>query len=391
MLVRAQGGSNYSIFGLGDIQESTGAVYDGLGGSSIAVRSPYALGGINPASWGFITTTRLQTGFMFRQTQASDNTTSLAQNNGSLQGIAGVFSIDTALGISVGFGFQPYSSVRYLISRGSSVTGAGQELTSNSEFEGKGGVSTAYIGGTVRLLDELMLGVSGQYNFGKISSNVTTSFNDGNYLPSALQNTDAFNGGGFTVGAMYTGIPNLTLGAVINANASATVAHDERYISSITLDTTIKENTETDLPLTLGLGASYTIGKFMLTGEVATTDFSTLSIRKPEFVSFRRANRVSVGASRLANPGASTTLDRWAYNIGAGYRQLYYVVNDQGIDEMYGSFGVQIPIARSTYLDAAATGGMRGTTDKGLIREVFARLSFSISIGENWFRPFKRD
>ncbi len=86
-----------------------------------------------------------------------------------------------------------------------------------------------------------------------------------------------------------------------------------------------------------------------------------------------------------------TFLDRWAYNVGAGYRQLYYVVNDQGIDEMYGSFGVQIPIARSTYLDAAATGGMRGTTDQGLIREVFARLSFSISIGENWFRPFKRD
>jgi hypothetical protein len=389
--VQAQGGSSYSIFGIGDIQENTGAVYDGLGGNSIAVRSPYALGGINPASWGFVTTTRLQTGFTFRQTQVSDNSTSLSQNNGSLQGIAGVFSIDTALGISVGFGFQPYSSVRYLINQNSSVVGAGQQLTYHSEFEGKGGMSTAYLGGTFRPFQDITVGISGQYNFGRISSTVTTTFNDGNYLPSALQNTDAFNGGGFTIGAMYTGIPNLTLGAIVNANASLSVAHDERYMSSITLDTTVKQTLETDMPLTLGFGATYTTGKFLFTGEVSTSDYSTLTIRKPEFVSFRRANRVSVGASRLANPSANTFLDRWAYNIGAGYRQLYYVVNDQGIDEIYGSFGVQLPVARSTYFDAAVTGGMRGTTSQGLIQEVFARLSFSISIGENWFRPFKRD
>lgn len=390
-LVWAQGGSSYSIFGLGDIQGTTGAAYDGLGGNSIAVRSPYALGGVNPASWGFITTTRLQTGFTFRQTHISNEATSLAQNNGNLQGIAGVFSIDTALGLGVGFGFQPYSSVHYLLTRNSSIMAAGQELTSSSEFQGKGGMSTAYLGASFRPFDDITLGVTARYNFGKITSTVTTTFNDGNYLPSALQNTDGFSGSGFTLGALYTGIPDLTLGAVITAGAPLTVTHDERYASSLTLDTTISEERETSLPLTLGVGASYITGKFMFTGEVSTSDFSSLDVRKPEFVSFRRANHFSIGASRLANTGPGPALDRWAYNLGAGYRQLYYVVNDKGIDEMYGSFGIQIPIARSTYLDAAITGGTRGTTDNGLIREMFAHLSFSISIGENWFRPFRRD
>ena len=145
------------------------------------------------------------------------------------------------------------------------------------------------------------------------------------------------------------------------------------------------------MPLSLGLGASYITGKFLLTGEFTTSDFSVLTIRKPEFVSFRRSNTISVGASRLADHTASSFLDRWAYNVGAGFNQQYYVVNGQGIDELYASFGFQAPVARNTYIDAAITGGMRGTTNSGLMQELFARLSFTISVGETWFQPFKRD
>lgn len=390
-ILSAQGGANYSAFGLGDIQGSVGAVYDGLGGSSVAVPSQHALGGINPATWGLVTTTRLQTGFTFRQIHISSNSTSTSQNNGRLQGLAGVFSVDTALGIGIGFGFKPYSGVNYLLAETATVNFNGSTLTTTSEYEGEGGLTTAYLGGTFEPVDNVIVGISGLYHFGKITSTVTATFDDANYLPSALQINNGMSGGGISIGLLYTGVRNLTLGATVIANSALSVDVDERYASSVSDDTVLTSTFETDMPLTIAVGASYRTGKFLLTSELASSDFSNLSIRRPEFVSFRRANRISVGASRVGDPTASSALDRWAFSVGAGYNQQYYVVNDNGIDEMYASFGVQIPIARRTFLDGAVTGGMRGTTDNDLLRELFARFSVSISIGETWFKPFKRD
>lgn len=388
----AQGGSFYSLFGLGDIQDGRGAVYEGLGGTSIAVRSSYAIGSANPATWGDIATTRLQAGFSLRQAHlTSDNSGSLSQNNSRLQSVEGVFSIDTALGISVGFGFRPFSVVSYASTRTSTVVVGGQEFSSTSEFVGKGGLTTGYLGATFRPFDAVTVGITGLYHFGRIKETQTTLFNLGDYLPSALQRSNGFSGSGITLGVLYTGVPNLTLGATLMANAPLSITYDERYVSSFSLDTTITEKRETDMPLVLGIGASYVSGKFLFAVDAATSDYTALSVRKPDFVRFRRANRASIGISRTANLTSDSFLDRWAYNFGVGYNQQNYVVYNQEIDEMYASFGVQLPIARNAYLDGAMTGGTRGTTANGLARELFVRFSFSASIGETWFKPFKRD
>lgn len=388
----AQGGSFYSLFGLGDIQDGRGAVYEGLGGTSIAVRSSYAIGSANPATWGDIATTRLQAGFSLRQAHlTSDNNASISQNNSRLQSVEGVFSIDTALGISVGFGFKPFSTVSYASTRTSTIVVGGQEFSATSEFVGKGGLTTGYLGATFRPVDNVTVGITGLYHFGRIKETQTTLFNLGDYLPSALQRSNGFSGSGVTLGVLYTGIENLALGATVTANAPLSITYDERYVSSFSLDTTLTQERETDMPLVLGIGASYLSGKFLFALDAATSDYTALSVRKPDFVQFRRANRASAGISRIANPNAESFLDRWAYNIGFGYNQQNYVVYNQDIDEMYASFGVQIPIARNAYLDAAMTGGTRGTTTNGLARELFARFSFSASIGETWFKPFKRD
>lgn len=387
----AQGGSNYSAFGLGDIHNSVGAVYEGLGGASIAVPSRYALGGINPATWGFVSTTRLQAGFALRQTHITTENSSLDQNYSRLQGIAGVFSIDTALGASVSFGLKPFSSVSYLMERRRALDIEGTVLTGTSQYEGKGGMTTAYLGGTFRPMENLTLGLSAMYHFGKLTSTITNDFDDANYLSGALQTNSGLSGSGFSLGAVYSGIPNLYLGAVIIANQSLSVTEETRYASSVSDDTTTEASFDTDMPLSIGVGASYVSGKFMFTGEFSTSDFSTLALRQPDFVSFRRANSFILGVSRMSDHTASSFLDRWAYNFGVGFNQQYYVVNKQNIDEMYASFGVQAPVARNAYIDMALTGGMRGTTENNLMRELFARISFSISIGETWFQPFKRD
>ncbi len=97
--LRAQGGSNYSIFGIGDLRQTLGASYDGLAGTQIAVWSDYAINLANPAAWGAVKSTRIQGGFRFNQQSVSNGSITSDQNNGKLEGMATIFSIDTALGI----------------------------------------------------------------------------------------------------------------------------------------------------------------------------------------------------------------------------------------------------------------------------------------------------
>ncbi|MER3330173.1 MAG: hypothetical protein RIF34_11385, partial [Candidatus Kapaibacterium sp.] len=75
---------------------------------------------------------------------------------------------------------------------------------------------------------------------------------------------------------------------------------------------------------------------------------------------------------------------------GASFKNHYFQVNGLAIDEYSGSFGLTIPIKGTAELDAAITFGQRGTTDSGLIKESFGKLSVNISIGDTWFQPFNR-
>ena len=107
---------------------------------------------------------------------------------------------------------------------------------------------------------------------------------------------------------------------------------------------------------------------------------------------FKQLLRISGGISRLAtfSPGAPFE-SRTAFNLGFGYQQLYYAVGGAQIDELYGSFGMQLPVSPSAMLDVALTGGSRGTAGNGTVSELFLRFGFSVSIGEVWFQPFARE
>ena len=126
--LHAQGGSNYTMFGIGDLRNTLGASYDGLGGTQIAVPSDYAVNFVNPAAWGIVKTTRFQGGFRFNQQSVTNGSSTIGQNNGKLEGIAAIFSIDTSLGIAASFGFYPYSSVNYSLTTPTSIVANGNTI-----------------------------------------------------------------------------------------------------------------------------------------------------------------------------------------------------------------------------------------------------------------------
>jgi hypothetical protein len=389
---QSSGGSTYSVFGLGDIIESHSAAFDGTGGASIASTSEYAINGINPAAWNAPRTTRFQVGFNFRQfinTNAAGLTS--AQNGGFLQGFSAVFAIDTMRGISASFGVVPQTNVQYSYRVDQTLNDG---TTVSTLFRGLGGLTGLYLGGAYQILPKLHLGLVGQYNFGTVKSetltDATATFNEGRTVV-----TDVYSGASGRLGVQYTGIQNLSIGAVFGLSTPLNILSNRQYtFSALVPDSIDIQNFSTPMPLELGLGLEYRMGRFTLLADAVTKDFSTFNYRTRNLsnVTFRRSNRYSVGLSFTGeNTYSATFLQTLGYSIGAGYHQQYYQINGRGIDELYASLGVQIPVARRVFFDLAATVGVRGTTDNGLVREMFGRFTFSVNVGEIWFQPFLRE
>jgi hypothetical protein len=408
--LRAQGvggGSNYSLFGLGDTRESLGGGYESMGGVGIAVTSPYAINFANPAAWSHLKSTRFQTGFTFRQYNVSNGTRSVNQNNGETQGFSVGFSIDTTLGLSVGFGFIPTSNVSYAFTR--------ENGPLSTRYIGRGGMSQLFLGGAISPIKGLHVGGAFGYNFGSITDTEFIIANDAAFIGSA-NNVSSNDGLSFATGkfgVQYL-VDDWSFGATAMISSPLRVKREDVYrflgqapvripsSTSVTGDTTIFTATpdsivasslESSLPLSLGVGIGKRIGRVAAYLDYTTKDYSLFSYRtEGGNVSFRRANRYALGVSYVGNADYNASFfDALNYNIGAGYHEQYYRVNNVGINELYATLGIGIPITRRSFLDAAVIGGVRGTTDNNLLRETFLRLSFTVNIGEIWFQPFFRE
>ncbi|MBI5325794.1 MAG: hypothetical protein HZB41_11085 [Ignavibacteriae bacterium] len=393
----AQGGSNYSIYGIGDIYPGGNASFESLGGTSIAVPSDFGVNMRNPSLWSFTKTSRLQAGFRFNQNSVNNGKYSLFQNNGKVDGIFGIFSVDTSIGLSVSFGVHPYSSVNYLIKTENSVEIDTTEAIAQTTFNGSGGLSNAYLGASFKLFNGLNLGGEVHATFGLIETQITTIFPTNSYAASISIRDDNFFGFGYKAGAYYSGIENLGIGAYLEGHPNTTVDSKLYYTYLTMTKDTLIQNPEysVKIPLSIGFGLSYTLGKFLFAADYIMQDFSDFDYNvdtnhaKPNY---KKSSQLSFGISRLGNKSINAKfLDKINYNFGFGYRELYINTFGKDINEYYGSFGMDMPVIGSAMVNFAFTIGSRGTTDAGLVRELFGRLTVDLSIGEIWFVPYRRN
>jgi len=397
LIAEAQGGSNYSLFGIGDIQGNSNAFYDGMGGTSIAMPSEHGINPRNPAMWSKTSTTRLLAGYKFNQHILSDaNGFSLNQNDGKVNGVTGLFSIDTSLGISVVFGLVPYSNVSYLIQSPVNVILDETEVQGKTEYQGNGGMTSGFIGASVNIFKNLSVGGAVYGNFGIIQNSIQTTLYGRDYYSASNEKNDHLTGLGFKSGILYSPFDNFSLGAFYENHNKLTVNREQKFSSgAVALDTTSTcPDFSVTMPVTYGFGVSYQLEKFLFGVDVVLQDFTNFDYNPGPKTRFRSTKQYSLGLSRIGNKSAGAEyLDRVTYNLGGGYRELYYIVNNQAINEYYVSVGGGFPLLNfgSSFIDVSLAIGSRGTDSNGLIREIFGRLTFDISIGEIWFKPFKRE
>lgn len=391
-LVFAQGGSNFSIYGIGDIMHNSSAVYDALGGCAISVPKENSINLVNPALWGFLSQTRIRAGYRFNQNLVQTENAHLWQNNGKVDGITYALAIDTSKGASIVFGFNTFSTVNYYISRKVEVVIDDYVLRGNNYYQGSGGISQAFLGFSFRPVPYLYLGGSLVTNFGTINtSNRTLVW--GNYASSAItEKNDYFTGLGFRGGILVVPINNLYLGMFYERNNKANVKNYTQYIYELTLDTTFESETKVSLPNSFGVGVSYRIGRTLVATEYSSRDFTNMDYNLGPRTTLGRENRIALGISYLGSKSYFTSYsNRITYNFGGYYKQLYPRIDGTNINEYAFSFGFEFPIVGSAMFNAGFVFGARVPKINTLPTEYFGRMILEITLGETWFVPFRRE
>lgn len=391
MTALAQGGSNYSAIGLGDMRRSVGALYDGMAGTAIAMPSDHGINIVNPALLGMSPYTRLQAGYLFNQHVASQGDVSTRQNNGEIDGLMVLFAVDTLRGFGVSFGVIPYSSVNYLTERPLSTLVDGTPLTGRALQQGIGGTSAIQIGASGRV-GNLYAGISMQALFGVIS---LSEFLYVDAINERVQSSTSYDVRGMLLRAgLFYRTSSVSLGGYISGGPRGSMNTVYRAAgllgSSVYIDSTRSIEGTTDFPVCVGLGASTSLGRAIIGADLEWSDHSGVDVNPRADAAYDRSLRASLGYSLQAAHYAPTFWDKLGFRAGVSYQRMYYTFKGSEVHEYAAAAGFDFPLGQSATVDAALQGGYRGPVT-GTLSEFFARLTMTVSIGEQWFRPFARD
>lgn len=390
--VSAQGGSNYSIFGLGDINSTISAGYEGVGGTSIALPLTSTVNLTNPALISQLTTTRLVTGYRFNQNYIVSEKSSLFQNNGNINGLSIAFVFDSSQKIAASMGLIPSTKVNFLVAKNFETQYLEQKIAGKSTYKGSGGLSNFFLNFGSKTIGGLYLGGTLFGNFGKIVYSQEVTYQSSYTFATYYDQEDYFSGIGYKLGAFYEINTSLSIGTYYSDYGKLSLKRYKRYSSELTLDTAFMEDMDINPPRSLGFGFSYKTGKFIFGADYKQLIIKDLNYSNSEFGKFRNGSEISIGGIRFGNPSRRADyLDRVDYRFGFAVNNLYYEIAGQNISEYKIAFGAAFPFAESGLLDAALIFGKRGTTSNGLVSEYFGRLVIDFSIGETWFKPFKRE
>jgi len=392
-LIFSQGGSNYSIIGFGDVNYDVNAAYMGLAGTAIAFPSETSINFKNPALWSYVKSTRLQAGYKFNQHISEATTGNNWQNNANLSGFSALFAIDTSNGISASLGFVPFTSINYLTATVINESINDVPLEGTNTYQGKGGITQAYLGLSAKIIEQVSVGASIFTNFGKVTHSRTTEFTNDPYLFTYTNSRDDFfSGVGYKAGLFFQPIKNLSFGYYFETNNLLSVESTLNYSSPLIGDTSFSKSSDYEFPISQGFGASFLSGVFVFGADFSFQDYSNFKYNPGNNSKFTDSWQFSFGVNRFGNTSINAkTLDKSSYKFGFAARKLYYSLYDNDIMEYAVTLGASIPFSETFNTDFGLSFGTRATSNNNLIKEYFTKFSVDLSIGEIWFVPFKRE
>lgn len=393
--------SPYSRFGIGEIASEAFSIQSGMGGIGAAVRSPYFINFINPASYVADTNTVFDFG-------ARGEIRNLKSQNGSNTLGTATFS-HFALAfpmvknkLSGSFGLLPYSSTGYdVVDKQNTSIDTSSINQVQYEYQGKGGYNKLYFGMGFQITKKLSAGANFSYLFGTIDQIKSVEFPDGQfYYGSRYVNGVTVRGFYINYGLMYdlgerNGLQwnaGLTGSLSTKVTAQNNIFYYNYSISPISggeivKDSVINEqrtNGSIRLPQYVRGGLSVSkSNKWMLGADFAYYDWSN----------YRNFDTKDPLTNNYAASIGYERYQEWsAFRAGFKYGTSYVNLQNTQLSEYGLTLGMSLKKSFSkrppTLISFAVEAGKRGTTDNNLIAESYLKFSVGISMADIWFiRP----
>ncbi|WP_298477889.1 hypothetical protein [uncultured Maribacter sp.] len=403
--------SPYSYFGIGDLRTKSTVENQMMGGIGMYADSIH-VNLKNPASYGKlglsgndkVGMTVYTAGVSRREVTLSSFTAQEKTSITTLDYLGLGFSLGKGLGI--GFGLMPYSSVGYNLV--GETTNSSNALVTNT-YTGDGGLNKVYFSVGYELRKDLSVGLSANYNFGKINNNRVQAVE--NVLFGTFdRRTSKIDGVDFNFAVNYTPAISKThtlftsvrvnaqgnLKSINTQNIGSYSLSNGNDIETISVDLASNglSNTELKIPATTTLGLGYGKNKQWFLG--AEYSLQSLGSFTNDFLG--ATNVVYTDASTFAFGGFyvpdydsfTSYLKRVTYRAGLRMDKTGMMVNNKEVNDFGITFGLGLPLGRSfSNINLGFELGKKGTTSADLIEEKYFKINIGLSLNDMWFQKRK--
>lgn len=399
-LVLSQNSSVYTRYGIGDLEYGYSSRMLGIGDLGIAELDPEHILVTNPASWASLNRTRIEFGLGYKGVVVSNNDKSAFTSEIEFSGITFGFPVSRDLGIGIAAGLVPYSNVSYEVKIKNEIN---NEIPAYTDlYEGKGGLSKIFLGSSVQLPLNFILGASVDYYFGNQNYTLTREFLESeDFDNSVFENSYRSTGGGASVGIISS---NLASDFGINALSDLRLGFSLNYLSTLTtdsvytsttnylVDTTATGTVDTEIPIRINTGLSFSIKEeYNFNIDYAFQDLSKYKFNGYLNSNLKSANKFSAAFEfKPKRALGQTNWDQMVWRFGLSYEQSQYRFKSTDLNRYSVFGGFSYPLGVDNTIDFAVEYSNRGTKDNNLLNEQAIKLYMGLSFGELWFLRFDK-
>lgn len=409
---QGQGNTPYSVFGIGELSEPTDATQEMMGGTGTSFSNGFYVNLLNPA---MVVKNRMVGDFKYvafsvglrgnyrNIIQGDQASTNFGYN---LQNLTLAFPIKNTWAMAVSL--RPYSMVDYKINAFRPVSGSDSNEAINIINEYSGGTSRVSYVNSFNVFKNLFIGIEGNYNFGTIYKDSTTSLGTSLDLQT---NSYRYSLGGNSIklGAAYQQKLSKKWNANFGASAElqgklkaeelntfalyrdAGVGPDLQTIPDTLSIRNIEGNTPAQYKFGLSLESPY---HWIFAADYGITKWNGIThLEKSASQYMQDSKDLSLGIEWLPNSSSTKYLNQVFYRVGYRSSTSPYNINGTSVKDNRVSLGLSLPMGfrNPSYLNFGVAFGRRGINDNNLVQENYIRINTSFSLLSPWFIKPKID
>lgn len=394
----AQNTSPYARYGLGDVIYSYSARTLSMGHAGSAIINSDYVELLNPASWSNLNRTRIEFSFGYNELRLSNQNQSKYYGDGIFKGFTFAFPVSKDNGIGVAMGIVPFTRVNYQVQEKVADTTTGNYT---STYQGKGGLSKIFIGGTYRLPINFILGATLEYYFGNIKYTSNVDFENNTYFPAEYELAYGPTGFGTTIGIITPDmsgllnsepISNFRLG--LSTNLVGKMDTDTSFVnrSSSIVDSIGFGNTKMEVPMRLNAGLHIAfVNVYNIAFDYFYQPWTDLKLSGINQLNLSDVHKLSLGFEYRPQrvPGISFW-EQIMFRVGLSYEMSQYKLKGNELKQYSVFGGFALPLSDENTIDFGFEYSVRGTIEDNLLEEQFIKINMGISLSDTWFIRYEK-